>query len=429
MIARVERESTPDPLDEFLYDWLAEERQCLAERKFGAYYSLAFRVVRRSVLRGCLEEDAKDIFQEAITRFLRKAGTERREAAESVRGTLERLQPLDFGEMHRRLVRDWGRDVSVFRDAALRFRIGKPSRDQSSQVASSGWRAQRDEINSRVEPLTRRGDRFLVEMRGQIEPRLQALIAATRAVSERGLEDFIKVLLESAQLRGVPNLERALDCDRAISFVDSTCSICARLPALKIPVNALLIEIARNKFIDLLRKNKVSNGKDAAVRLVDKGPHPLEAVLFGSDVPELAEDIDEVETRRGESSRPSELDEASSVTLYRDFVTFLRVPLTLAELEDAPTAKLDSLRAKYMRLIDVLTAFGRNPDRSQNETASVVGLTREQVKYALRKISDEFQRFCLSHSDLVSADPTVRSEFVTGVIAYHSSDADKETEK
>jgi DNA anti-recombination protein RmuC len=59
----------------------------------------------------------------------------------------------------------------------------------------------------------------------------------------------------------------------------------------------------------------------------------------------------------------------------------------------AQQAKVDSLRRKYERLTTVLSALHDSPQPSEEEIAQKQGLSRNQVKYLIERVRDEFNHF------------------------------------
>jgi hypothetical protein len=155
----------PSPLDVLLYDWWA--RQTVSGLTLSSAPITRMRSESCAALSSAVAAKTmpKDIFQEAILKFPNKVRSERTEAAECLRQALEDLSPPDFGDLHRRLVKDWSHDVSIFRDAAVRFPMRVFSRDDHSPDSNTKWREQRDAINGRVEHLVRRGNQFVRDVK------------------------------------------------------------------------------------------------------------------------------------------------------------------------------------------------------------------------------------------------------------------------
>jgi DNA-directed RNA polymerase sigma subunit (sigma70/sigma32) len=54
---------------------------------------------------------------------------------------------------------------------------------------------------------------------------------------------------------------------------------------------------------------------------------------------------------------------------------------------------VDSLRRKYERLVAVLRALHESPQPSEVEIARRLGVSRNQVKYVIERVREEFSRF------------------------------------
>ena len=54
---------------------------------------------------------------------------------------------------------------------------------------------------------------------------------------------------------------------------------------------------------------------------------------------------------------------------------------------------MDSLRSKYDRVMAVLAALREEPQPTEEEIARREGLTRNQVKYVIERIREEFNYF------------------------------------
>ena len=413
-------QSAHEDLDVLLHAWLSEPDRHRAEQLFTRYFGAAFpQLCRFARSFGADPATAQDISQKALIRFFMLVGTARRAADVRLGEALSGLRPLDFGALHVRLVHSWRRNVRGFRDAAVRFRI--PPVQQSAQ----GWRELRDGINGQGEPLARQGTRFLEEVRARIESRLTALIphapAPTRserrsardahAPSEGGISEmrefaveeqtgsFVAAVLECAAARDSSEVDHALGCMGAVEFVDRTNTICKSLPALAIPSNGLLYTIAKRQFLDLARRRRPQQLELTAAIIEEAAESVLEALDLEGGSPRIDSFEPEVE-----QSPPDDYEREDGVeNRYRKFLEFLRLPLTGAEgaLAEALSrgkaakeqARVNSLRRKYERLLAVLTALQESPQPSEEEIAGRQGLTRNQVKYTIERIREEFNRF------------------------------------
>lgn len=347
-----------DDLEWLLYAWLSEPDQRRAGERFNDYFRVAFPELCRYVR--SLRTDsasAEDIAQQTLLKLLTHLGASRRVAAEQVLVTLSEQLPLGLGQPHTRLVREWRQRVQAFSDAAVGFRVVLDGRE-----GSASWKERRAEINGRIESLTRQGRLVIEEITRQCKEGPQNPEGDAAA---RGVQQF----LQGAE------------------------QICANLPALLIPSNGLLYTIAKRQFIDSKRRHL----------------HPVDSEVTGTSGSVL-EDIDlpsddtalpqlsPIAEAAGSGARDLELERR-----YAAFLEFLRASLTRAEAAvaeaasrgkaTAERARAQSLRAKYDRLVAVLIALRKHPQPTEQEIADRLGLTRNQVKYAIERIRSEFNYF------------------------------------
>jgi DNA-directed RNA polymerase specialized sigma24 family protein len=393
-------------LDTLLYAWLSEPDERRAEQRFTCYFRAAFPEICR-FLRSFRADSAtaEDLSQQALIKLFAHLGTERKSADMRLREALSALAPLAFGALHARLVHGWRDQVGAFRDSALCFRI-----PHDVKHSCEAWKELRDELNGRIEPLQRQGTHFLREVRERVASAFHALIACESP--ERGISDaaqvqvasFVATLLQYAADRDSTQLDTALGCEGAVGFVTRTSTVCEGLPALAIPSNGLLYTIAKRQFLDSLRRSRTDRVATAAVseqaglslledwdvddRCADDHAAPEADAWIRSAVPDPGD--------LGDGGRALE-------RRYQEFLEFLRAPLTRAEgvLAEAASkgkakaeqARVDSLRRKYQRLIAILTALRESPQPSEAEIARREGLTRNQVKYVIQRVREEFNYF------------------------------------
>ena len=396
--------SGADELDVLLYAWLAEPEPHRADLRFTSYFQAAFPAICR-YLRSLHADPAtaQDLAQQALIKLFSHLGKGRRESAELVRQAISALRPLDFGALHVRQVASWRQRVSGFRDAAIGFRASREPED-----VSGPWKELRQEVNGRVPPLVRQGAHFIGEVISRIGPALSPLLLAEKpgsALEEPSGEDverFAEQLRQYAQGKSSVEVDSALGSLGASDFVTHIDAVRTNLPALAIPSNGLLYTIAKRRFLDALRSAQPETVQPVE-RLADGGD---DGVLEALDV----------EATNGAYEAPAEpsswapatevgVDESESdaETRYRAFLDLLRAPLTRAEgalaaataggKGKAEQARVESLRAKYARVLAVLAALREEPQPSEEQIARREGLSRNQVKYVIERIREEFARF------------------------------------
>ena len=342
-------------LDLLLYAWLAESEDAKAEQRFSRYFCAAFPILCR-YLRSLRAEPAmaEDIAQQALIKFFGHLGIERRSANERLREASAELRPLSRTDLHARRIERWKRQLGSFRDAAIGFGM-------ASESEPGCWRELREEINGRVDPLRR---------------------------------------------EGLHLLEASISCSGASPLARAISTICESLPQLAIPSNALLYTIAKRQFVDHLRKRRPEAAHEAGETVAHGGYEDdvLEALDLDGAEPfeEESVEVSCAAEERGDSQTDTAPQGAVELR-YRTFLEFLRGPLTRAEgaLATATTRgrarteqlRVWALRAKFERLMAVLGALRETPQPNEEEIARRLGLTRNQVKYAIERIREEFHHF------------------------------------
>ena len=329
--------------------------------RFNDYFRVAFPKLCRYIR--ALRADrasAEDIAQQTLIKLLTHLGTGRKVAAEQVLDALSQPLPAGLGLLQLRLVQEWRQHIQAFWDAAIGFRVAL-----DRQEGSATWKERRSEINGRIEPLTRQGQHLIEEVR-------------------RRYAEGPKNSQGDANARGEQR------------FLQSAERICSALPALAIPSNGLLYTIAKRQFIDSTRRR----------------PHTVDSDVTGTgsaleeiDLPSDDTRLPQVSANAGEpiEAGVSRAQDLELEQRYAAFLEFLRAPLTRAEaaLADAASrgkatterARAQSLRAKYDRVVAVLIALREHPQPTEQEIADRLGLTRNQVKYAIERIRSEFNYF------------------------------------
>jgi DNA-directed RNA polymerase specialized sigma24 family protein len=405
-------------LDILLHAWLSETNESRAAQRFNQYFRVAFSEVCRFV-RSLRADDAtaQDISQQALVKLFKQLGTKRREADARLRAALSGLRPLDFGALHVERVHTWREQASSFRAAAVAFQ------------SSHGQRA-REEINSCAAPLCRQGRHLLSEVCARVDSALSRLIslepsehhtprgdgaAASQSPSgeaarvaadalEQETAAFRAKLLRYSAGREIDSVEGAIGCPGAVGFVNRTHAVCEDLPTIAIPSNGLLYTIARRLFLNSLR-SKSAGQAVFAVALADEAETPGILTEWDIDHPlDALQPVQAMSAVTGPEHHSDESDEERDIeSRYRAFLEYLRAPLTRAEAAlaiaaspgsaRAQQAKVDSLRRKYERLTAVLRALHDSPQPSEEQIAQKHGLSRNQVKYLIERVRDEFSHF------------------------------------
>lgn len=412
--------NTADELDVLLYAWLSEREARRAELLFRDYFQAAFPAICRFVRAFHTDaETAQDVAQQALIKLFSHLGTERNAVDGQLREAVSELRPLDLGPLHMRRVGSWREQVSGFRDAAVGFRL--PTRVSGPAAA---WKDLRDAINRRIPPLTQQGVHFLEEVRQRVESNSadaaapESMTSESHSVAVPRSEESQDIVegesFEPAVRRFVENVLRgAFIWDAAqhgtlgsadiTSFVTHANTVCTTLPTLAIPSNGLLYTIAKRQMLDQLRARRPQRAayvqqlaEVTAAGVLDE----LESEGVASrenDTPESPVWADLAQTEAVDDQ------DAEVEVRYRAFLEYLRSPLTRAEatLEAAAArgaakterARVESLRAKYDRLLAVLAALQESPQPTEEDIAHRLSLTRNQVKYVIERVREDFNGF------------------------------------
>lgn len=410
-----------EQLDILLYAWLTEPDAQQAELRFSRYFRAAFPQLCRYI--GSLRVDAaeaQDIAQRSLIKFFNHLGIQRRTAAEQVHLARSALKPLALGELHARRLERWREQVGRFRDAAISFSVSDDTLRHGTP-----WQEIREEINGRVEPLHQDGCAFLTEARTHIGGALARVVetsiersslrrqnaedtATTGAHDakfqpEVALRSFVTTLLQLADSQGAAHLDESVGCPGAAAFVAGTNTVCEHLPALAVPSNGLLYTIAKRLFLDDLKKWRPDSTPAVAELADPEAEEALEALDLGGEVAPQAPSPDRRQAQaKGDLFVFEECGEKLAAR-YQAFIEFLRAPLTRAEAALAVAAtpgkarteqeRVNSLQLRYERLMAVLAALHESPQPGEEEIARRHGLTRNQVKYAIERVREEFQYF------------------------------------
>lgn len=399
-------------LDFSLHAWLAEPDQKRAQLRFNAYFRSAYPAICRYLRSLGLSNaaNAEDIAQQALVKLFNHLGTVRRIAAAAVRDATSSLEPVSLGAFHVRQVKTWVLHLRHFQDETIGFRI-----DNSSQIDVHPWKERRNAINGKIAPLCHQATHFLGEVSAHIKPELQR-VAGTAIQSRAGAGaiddadpgevDSASLPAETAQIvasfihwahgREPKDVDARVGLPGALDFATRASCVHSNLPRLAIPSNGLLYTIARRLFIDFVRVKR----REEPISDISDGDH--EGLLDELDFPS-GEDHEPREWLVAGASEEESSEEADAEleARYNAFLEFLRAPLTRAEgvLASASgratneRAKVGSLQDKFERLLAILAALRETPQPTEEEIAKRLGLTRNQVKYAIERIRGEFTHF------------------------------------
>jgi DNA-directed RNA polymerase specialized sigma24 family protein len=331
-------------LDFLLYNWLSEKDDRLAELKFNMYYIQAFRQLSRYIysLGPNPVADAEDIAQHALLKFFTRVGRQRHGATEAIRNSLRALEAMGLESQQNRFLKGWHSQVSQAFRHAVEFRVQEDDEDS--------WKAVQKATNEQL-----------------------------RSVLQKG-----KYLLASLEIS-------ASDGDtKARKWLEHMQAICANLSLISLPTNGLLFTISKRRHIDSWRS------KNPSLRMND-----LTFSEVKSHDREISEDEEESENSLDPSSynqHEAQEEVEGSISsegndLYLAFVRYLQGYSFLpGASESGGGSSLGPGKSKE-RLVLVLQALNEDPQPTEIEIAQRMGLSRNQVKYAIERIREEFSRF------------------------------------
>jgi DNA-directed RNA polymerase specialized sigma24 family protein len=424
-------------LDHRLYAWLLEPDDAKFERSFNAYFSVAFPAVVRHLTRISRWDPSQleELAQDALLKFFERAGRGRREASQAVKQALTSLRPLNLGSFHERQVGHWSKDVSSFRDAAMRFQL-TPTGDSDD----GNWKAAIHALADLIPGLQRQGCHILYGVQHELRwdgtdeapvhiPPSEAdeVVDMVDTIDQDASEHFVSVktfvmtfATETAAKTARADATVAQYPD-IVSFVDGAFTIITVIPRLRVPTNGYLFEISMTLYLDECKKRgrRKRGGSGVAPcheaqSLATDGqsdrPHPLELVSLepesGGDGEERWDDSGSL-TARDSTSSPfvspgvDPTLQYEQEDLFEKFYEYLRKPLADAtqayefardsHQARAERQRLDSLAAKFARTTAVLALMGEG--YTQERTAKRLGISRNQVKYIIELVQEEYTRF------------------------------------
>ncbi len=401
-------------LDTLLYAWLAEPEERRFKLAFNSYYQVAYpAIVRYLAKRSAFDaSDLEEFANDTLLKFFQKLGG-RRDASIRIKRALTQIEPINLGPFHARSVPVWTKDVSLFWDAVMGFRL-------TPIPGATDWKTSIVDLTARIKPLQKRGCCLIDEVRSRVSD-------VSIASASEDLSSQIAVTMEFAHM-----LSKEVDArterwaaieDRypgIATFVGRTSMIIATLPDLSIPTNGLLFTIAANAHADRCKastaKKRGGKGREESAQT---GVPLLKDERSGDDStnelphPLLNPKIDDLgSAMEGEESvdhwLPGRLDEPvddpaqqyENEQFLVEFLNFLRRPV--AEAEDAhekaatngraaaERKKLDSVTRKFDRVISVLDLLGEG--HTQDAIAQKLDLSRNQVKYVVELVQEAYER-------------------------------------
>lgn len=325
--------SEKNDLDALLLAWLSEPDDRCAELRFNEYYQCAFRRILRYIhsIGPTDGIDVEEIAQHALLKLFNRIGRERREAAEIVGSSIDQFHASRLGSHQERTVHAWQGRVRSAINAAVQMQC---------VVADSEWRDAVKYLNDQITDLAKQG---------------QFLLAA---LSKQGNDEL----------------------------VGSMNRICGSLPLIKIPTNGLLFIIAKRRYVDIMRALKPSVSTEDVLQHTDEPLYP--SLASDIELPAYQEDVPNDDFVSAEDPE-MELDSENG-SLYAAFLRHLLAKVPDGDLIGTLSGGRDK---SARRLIEILKALDGDPQPTEAEIAQRMGLSRNQVKYAIERLREEFHRF------------------------------------
>jgi len=450
----IDQQAAASTIDVLLYDWLNEPAEDLFERKFSVYYTHTFpavvRYLTRRVTSTSLDVDVESVAQDSLIKFFDVVGKSRRVAGADLGEAIASLRPGFPDAFHRKRVLLWKELVDAFRQRALTFP------EMASRRLAQFHDAIRA-INGEIPTLQRQGRTFLDESYERLVREINvsgamqgpACSADSDEVAEslRRTSELLKILADvEPTTAGMSN--------EVCPFLDRTSLITSLLPKIRIHTNSFLFEIAKNRLLDELRRHRARAPRTleksaaalgeleadvttdrsvtsvpelaAVAALREPQPEDLTDDCLGDsgmslprgtvlDIRLRALDDEEGETYSSTDAYPDARtpeDAYATHEIFEKFLFVLGAPVRRAseEMEHALTQRarndaskrLDKERLKYRQLEAILIGIAEGA--SQEEMAERLGLTRNQIKYAVEQAREELAK-------LLSADTSSAQHF------------------
>jgi DNA-directed RNA polymerase specialized sigma24 family protein len=419
-LPNLEMHTKATQLDQMLYAWLAETDDRKFDQAFQRYYEGASPSLVRYLMRcsSLADLDCEQIAVDALLKFFCRAGRDRRQAAAAVSTALPQIQPLNLGPFHLRQVRRWTGDVESFRHMSMTFRL-TPQGDGAERP----WKAEIQAQIDGIAPLQRQGLHLLESVRVACAAVADFAEGApenfeTDGTSEARTEEYAAIRAFAVRLReaaeqgavGISALESRLP--GVVLCVGGAWTVVDLLPALRIPTNGYLFDIAHSLYLDECKaRGRKKRGGSGASRGEPDG-ETADHILAPFDLDEECPLNDEYadassSTSAGLGGRSGELAADPTAELIDEdfcerFYVYLSKPLDDAQeayrraasagKAEAERKRLASISDKHARFMSVLSM--RIEGRTQEAIAESLSLSRNQVKYITEQAQAAYQQFC-----------------------------------
>jgi DNA-directed RNA polymerase specialized sigma24 family protein len=407
-------------LDQMLYAWLAETDDRKFDQAFQRYYEGASPSLVRYLVRcsSLADLDCEQIAVDALLKFFCRAGRDRRQAAAAVTNVLPQIQPLNLGPFHVRQVQRWRGEVDSFRHTSMTFRLAP------QDGAERPWKAEIQAQIDGIPPLQRQGLHLLESARvacaavadladGTPEKRDADGTSEAPSAEYTAMRAFAVYLCAAAEKGAVGISAAESRHPGVVKCVDAAWTVVEVLPALRIPTNGYLFDIAHSLYLDecKARGRKKRGGGGVSPGESDAGGAARALAPFDLDEQGALhheEDNDPAGGTPGAFAvRPGELTSDPTAELIDEdfceqFYAYLSKPLDDAQEAyrraaaagkgEAERKRLVSISEKHARFMAVLAM--RIEGQTQEAIAESLGLSRNQVKYIAEQAQAAYQQFC-----------------------------------
>jgi DNA-directed RNA polymerase specialized sigma24 family protein len=406
-------------LDQMLYAWLAETDDRKFDQAFERYYEGASPSLVRYLMRcsRLADLDCEQIAVDALLKFFCRVGRDRRQAAAAVSDALPQIQPLNLGPFHVRQVQRWTGEVDAFKHTSMTFQL------TPQDGAEQPWKAEIQARNDGIPPLQRQGLHLLESVRvtcaavadladGAPENCEADGTGEAPAAEYAALRAFAVRLHEAAEKAAVGILAVESRHPGVVKCVGGAWTVVDVLPALRIPTNGYLFDIAHSLYLDecKARGRKKRGGSGASLGEPDEksAPHALAPFDLDEEGPLDEQDSDAsggapvaFAARLGELAADPTA-ELIDEDFCERFYIYLSKPLDDAQeayrraasvgKAEAERKRLASISEKHARFMSVLSM--RIEGQTQEAIAESLGLSRNQVKYITEQAQAVYQQFC-----------------------------------
>jgi DNA-directed RNA polymerase specialized sigma24 family protein len=400
-------------LDRMLYAWLAESDDRKFDQAFQRYYEAASPSLVRYLLRcsRLADLDCEQIAVDALLKFFCRAGRDRRLAAATVSNTLPQIQPLNLGPFHVRQVQRWTGEVQSFRDKSMTFRL------TPQDGAEQPWKAEIQAQIDGIPPLQRQGLHLLESVRVACADLADLADGAPASddgdgTSEARSAEYAAVRAFAVALRDaaahVPIETLTVECRHpgVVKCVSGAWTVVDVLPALRIPTNGYLFEIAHSLYLDecKARGRKKRGGSGASSTDAETAAPALAPFDLDEECPETRGDDAAGGTAAGLAVGDVAADPTAELIdedFCERFYGYLSKPLDDAQeayrraasagKAEAERKRLASISEKHARFMSVLSM--RIEGHTQEAIAESLGLSRNQVKYITEQAQAAYQQF------------------------------------